>query len=186
LSECPPPPAESPLGSGEVGLFFDLAGTMNCDEVMPFVPTELYLVARVPEGGIASFPISELLVTSGSLIVLSTSAIVDYGFQVHIVIDGCSQAVRVDPETCPTAEGELIVLAVYQVMFYASSGTVCFQTACPTIAGLWPMDPFYTRCDTGVFGELVGGASMCLGLGEAPVAVDASTWGKIKSIYASN
>ncbi|UCG50934.1 MAG: hypothetical protein JSW58_12130 [Candidatus Latescibacterota bacterium] len=186
LAECPPPPTESPLAVGEVGLFFDTAGTMNCDEVVPFVITELYLVARAPEGGIASFSISELLIDPGPVLVLSTSVIVDNSYQVQVIIDACSEAVRVDPEVCPTTEGELLVLAVYQVMFYVSSGTVCFQTACPTIAGIWPMNPVYTRCDTGAWGELVGGESMCLGLGEAPVSVDASTWGKIKSIYAAD
>ncbi len=63
------------------------------------------------------------------------------------------------------------------------SGTACFQTACPTIAGIVAMPPSYYRCDTGAPGVFVGWDEMCIGFGQAPVPVESSTWGAIKSFY---
>ncbi len=184
FAECPPPLPSCPLGPGEIGLFFDPAGTTTCTEV-PYIGAmiTLYMVLRVPEGGVASYAIPELLTSSGSVQVLGSTAPGDTLYEVHIVLDGCSMAVRKDPQNCPVIEGDLLVLAAYQVMLFTMTGTVCFQTACPTIAGTVPMNPAYTRCDTEEWGEFTGGESMCLGLGEAPIPTAERSWGKIKELY---
>jgi len=76
------------------------------------------------------------------------------------------------------------VIAVSNVtLFSAFTGTVCFQTACPTIAGTVAKAPAYTRCDTGAPGEFASGEVMCLGFGQAPVPAWTSTWGAVKSLY---
>jgi hypothetical protein len=157
---------------------------MTCT-VVPYIGAmiPLYMVLRVPEGGVASYAIPELLTPPGPVQILGSTAPGDTLYEVYIVLDGCSQAVRIDSQSCPVEEGELLVLAAYQAMFFALSGTVCFQTACPTIAGTVPMNPFYTRCDNEEFGEFTGGDSMCLGLGEEPVPTAKSSWGMVKSLY---
>ncbi len=181
-AQCPAPPPTSPLGPGEAGLFFDPAGTTTCAEVPFGTAVPLYLVARAPVGGIASYAISEL--PAPGAVLVSSPQLPSYGlFSIIFNSDICNTAERIDPGSCPVAEGELLVLAVYDVMFFVSGGTLCFQTACPTIAGLVPMNPYYMRCDTGG-GELAGGGSMCIGLGQGPVSVDSDTWSAIKLLYA--
>jgi hypothetical protein len=181
-AQCPAPPPTSPLGLGEIGLFFDPAGIMTCAEVPLGTAVPLYLVARAPVGGIASYAISELLAPQG--VFVSSPQPPPYGlFNIIFYSDACNTAERIDPGTCPATEGELLVLAIYDMVFFASGGTLCFQTACPTIEGLLPMNPYHTRCDTGG-GELVGGGSMCIGLGQGPVSVDSATWSAIKLLHA--
>lgn len=183
FAQCPPPPPTSPLGPGEVGLFFDAAGTMTCGEVIFGFSAPLYLVGCAPEGGIASYAISELM--SPSPVIIPAGQLPPGApFNVQIFVDLCNMAERIDPGSCPVAEGELFVLTVYDVMFLVVSGTVCFQTACPTFAGRVSMNPFYTRCDTGAGDELAGGLLLCIGLGQEPVPVGESTWGAVKSLYS--
>lgn len=184
-AQCPPPPPVSPLEAGEVGLFFDPMGTTTCADVPLGLFVPVYLVGRVAVGGVASYSITELL-ASPATVVTGGSLPAGAPFTVDFYADACNSAERIDPGICPAEEGELLVLAVYNVMFFTVTGTVCFQTACPTIAGTVPMNPHYTRCDAAGGGEFAGGESMCLGLGEEPVPVESSTWGKIKSLYGAN
>lgn len=185
--QCPPPPATSPLAEGEVGLFFDPLGTQTCIEIGFGVPTPMYVVVRVPEGGIAQFSIPEIVTDQQppGLILLGSAALPAGGaYEPLIVIDGCSVARRIDPESCPVSQGDVLPISVISVMALAPvTGTVCFQTACPTIAGIVAMPPFYNRCDTGAQGTFTGWNGMCIGFGEAPVATEPSTWGAIKAVY---
>ncbi|MEJ2722780.1 MAG: hypothetical protein P8181_16830, partial [bacterium] len=54
-AQCPPPPPASLLETGEVGLFFDAMGTTTCADVPLGIFVSVYLVGRVPEGGVASY-----------------------------------------------------------------------------------------------------------------------------------
>jgi hypothetical protein len=185
--QCPPPPTTSPLGEGEIGLFFDPLGTTTCTDLVPAIPATMYTVARVPAGGVARFSIPEILpvsVPSGLIILSGSLGMPPPGYQTLIVLDGCDEAERIDPMTCPVSQGDLLVIGVHEVIaFTPLTGTACFQTACQTIAGIMPRDPGYNRCDNGAAGTFVGGAEMCVGFGQSPVPVEASTWGRIKTLY---
>jgi len=187
VAQCPPPPQTSPLAEGEIGLFFDPLGTETCTEIVVGVAIPLYVVARVPEGGVAEFEVPELLTEAlppGLIILAPASLPPGSPYDLLIVIDACSQARRPDPTTCPVAQGDLLVISMTQVMaFTPVSGTACFQTACATIAGVVAKPPAYYRCDTGAPGEFAGWDVMCIGFGQAPVPVESSTWGAIKSLY---
>jgi len=187
VAQCPPPPPTSDLAEGEVGLFFDPLGTQTCAEIGVGVVTQLYVVARVPEGGIAQFAMPELLTSAlpPGLMILGMPALPPGGlWEPLIVIDGCNQARRLDPQSCPVAQGDLLVISVTEVMALTPvQASACFQTACPTIAGVVAMAPPYARCDTGAWSAFTGGDGMCIGFGQAPVPVESSTWGAIKALY---
>jgi hypothetical protein len=186
-AQCPPPPGTSQLAEGEIGLFFSPQGTENCTDNAPTGIISLYVVARVPEGGVAQFSIPELrlLTAHPQLIVLAPISIPPGGdYEQLIVVDACGQARRVNPATCPVAQGDLLVISLVEVMALSPViGTVCFETVCPTIAGIVAMAPFYNRCDTGTGGSFSGGEIMCIGFGEEPVPAGTHTWGAIKAIY---
>jgi hypothetical protein len=185
-AQCPPPPASSPLAEGEVGVFFDELGTQNCADLLVGLPTWLFVVVRVPEGGIAEFGIPELVTDAlpAGVVVLGTAGLPPGGlYDILIVIDGCSQARRPDPQVCPVTRGDLLVISTLQVMAVVPvRDTACFKTACPTIAGTVVGPPVYQRCDTGAWGEFTGWDGMCVGFG-VPVPVESSTWGAIKGLY---
>jgi hypothetical protein len=170
-----------------VGLFFDPFGTVTCADIVVGTVTPLYVVARVPEGGVAEFEIPELLTDAlpPSLVILMGAELPPgVPYDPLIVIDNCGRARRSNPSTCPVAQGDLLPISVTQVLAVAPvTGSVCFQTACATIAGVVARAPTYLRCDTGAMGEFTGGDSMCIGFGQAPVPVGSSTWGAIKSLY---
>ena len=185
-AQCPPPPASSPLAEGEVGVFFDPLGTQNCADIVVGVPTPLYVVVRVPEGGVAEFAIPELDwdALPPGLTVLGPAGLLPGGlYDILIVIDGCGQARRKDPESCPVTRGDLLVISIIQVMAVVPvRDTACFKTVCPTIAGTVVGPPVYSRCDTGAWGEFKGWDGMCVGFGQE-VPVESSTWGAVKALY---
>jgi len=187
VAQCPPPPQTSQLAEGEIGLFFDPLGTETCTEIVAGVVIPLYVVARVPEGGIAEFEIPELLTEAlppGLIILAPASLPPGSPYDPLVVIDACSQARRPDPTICPVARGDLLPISMTQVMvFTPMSGTACFQTACATIAGIVAKPPAYNRCDAGAPDEFAGWDMMCIGFGQAPVPVESSTWGSIKTLY---
>lgn len=188
VAQCPAPPATSSLAEGEIGLFFDPAGTMTCGNIYPFAPEPLYVVARVPEGGVAEFEIPQLDMLSGpaSLHVHSWGLPEGSLYIAGRAFDACTRAYRPDEISCPVVQGDLLVIAQINVIAYTYdpvSGTVCFQTWCPTFAGGEAKAPAYARCDTGAWGEFTGGDSMCIGFGEAPLPVEETTWGSVKALY---
>jgi hypothetical protein len=132
-AQCPPPPASSPLVEGEVGVFFDPLGTVNCVDLVVGVPTRLYVVVRVPEGGIAEFAIPELVADAlpPGLAVLGPAGLPPGGlYDILIIIDGCGQARRPDPQICPVKQGDLLVISIIEVMAVVPvRDTACFQTA---------------------------------------------------------
>ncbi len=183
--QCPPPPTTSSLVEGHIGLFFDPLGTTSCGDLVVNVPTPVYVVARVPFGGVASFdiPVVEPNGSVAGIILGPTGLPAGSPYDVSVYADACSQGVRPDPMTCPVAQGDLIVIAEMTLtMFVPFSGTVCFHTGCPTIAGTVAGNPTFTTCD-GVAGNFTGGTVMCLGFGEVPVSAQTSTWGAVKSLY---
>lgn len=181
-AQCPPPPATSTLAEGQIGLFFDPLGTETCGYPGSFTP--LYVVARVPEGGIAEFVIPMLLQLSGpGLQVIGTGLPSGSPYVGGIAYDYCASASRPDPETCPVTRGDLLVIAQITVMALGGgNGTACFQTGCPTFIGYAPFAPTYVRCDSGE-GTFAGGEMMCIGIGEPPTPVEAFSWGAVKAIY---
>jgi hypothetical protein len=182
VGQCPPPPPTSDLLEGQIGLFFDPLGTMTCaDPVAGVIP--LYLVARVPEGGIAEFEIPVVESIYEYWPVGSSSLPPDSPFDTVVYADACSHAVRPDPMTCPVAAGDLLVIAVVEITVTTPViGAMCFYTACPTIAGTVQKHPSFKRCDTDVWEDL-GPAYFCLGFGEPYVRAETSTWGAVKSMY---
>ncbi len=105
-AQCPPPFPTSPLAEGEIGLFFDSLGTETCIDIAVGVMTPLYVVARVPEGGVAEFVIPELLtdeLPSGLIIMPPAGLPPGSLYDPIIFIDARSQARRPDTTTCPVA-----------------------------------------------------------------------------------
>lgn len=186
-AQCPPPPATSPLAEGEVGLFFDPAGTETCGDIPIGVVTPLFVVARVPEGGVARFDLPELITADAppGLVFLGLPRLgAGPAYQLLVIIDACQVAERVDPAGCPVTQGELLVLSVIDVLALAPlGGSYCYQTMCPTIVGPVIINTTYTRCDNGEVMSFTGGESMCIGFNEAPVPVAPRTWGAIKALF---
>jgi len=187
-AQCPPPPPKSLLTEGEVGLFFDPLGTLTCADLTVGVPTPLYVVVRVPEGGVAEFEVPELLTDQlpAELILIGTGSFPPgSSYDQLIVIDGCSRGRRPDQNSCPVDPGDLLVISVVQVMAAAPlRDTACFQTSCSTIAGPVAGAPAYERCDNGATGTFAGWDAMCVGFG-VPVPVASSTWGALKALYTA-
>ena len=187
VAECPPPPPTSSLAEGEIGLFFDPAGTTTCGDPVQAGFTTLYVVARVPEGGIGWFEIPRVLAPAFQLIDEPALPSGSPYLQSHCA-DCCEWAEQPDESTCPAPQGDVIVIAEVHVFTTGGeSGTACFQTACSSIAGPIARAPVYGRCGSAVFGdeqfEFRGGDFMCIGFGEAPLALEKTTWGTIKSVY---
>lgn len=186
-AQCPPPPPESPLAQGQIGLFFDPAATITCAEPGVGVLTPVYLVARVPDGGVAEFAVPELMakdtLPAGLVLVATWGFPQGIPYDPLIVIDGCSRARRSDPATCPVSPGDLLVIAVAQVMLTVPvRDTACFETGCSTIAGPRAGAPDYARCDTGEIGLFAGWDNLCIGFG-VQVPVESRTWGAVKALY---
>ena len=179
-AQCPPP-SPSPLAEGQIGLFVDLAATQTCIDSPP-LSLRLYVVARVPQGGVAEFEAPTLLQTSGASLVFSRSAYSNPEYQLLNVADDCPGGQRINPSSCPVAQGDLLTLAVIDVLA-PSLGTYCFRSACEFIGGVVGRAPTYRRCNDGRLLDFTGGDLMCIGIGSAPVAVQQSMWGAVKVLY---
>lgn len=179
LAQCPPVPPTSPLTEGQIGLFYNTAGTQTCGS--PAGATSLYLVARVPSGGVSQFTIPYLSQVSGpGFLVLGTEFPPGGPFIGGAAQDACANAYSPSPPTCPVAQGDLIVVAKINVLAFGGSGTACFQTYCPTLGGSIPYPPTYLSCN-GSPGTFAG--SLCIGVNQSPVAVEPVSWGAVKAIY---
>jgi hypothetical protein len=186
---CPDPPVESPLAMGEVGLFFDAAGTVSCANPPVAVPTPLYLVARAPEGGIGSYGIPWLEATrlpSGLVFVTDTLDLpASSRFELGQTADWCHQALPREAG-CAVAAGELVVLGVTTIQPVGPlAGTAQFQTRCPTFAGVRPEPVHYEACGSAELRTLEGGDHLAIGFGEAPVAAVPESWSTLKSRFPS-
>jgi hypothetical protein len=181
LAQCPPPPSSSSLAEGQIGLFFDQQGTQTCSSGGA---TTLYVVARVPAGGLKGFVMPYLQQVSGPKVTFLGGPGLPPGspFLAGGAFDWCASAYAPAANPCPVAQGDLVVIAQRSVLFAPSSGIACFQTICPSNSGIIPIDPRYVRCDSSE-GQFTGGASMCIGFGESPVAVEPITWGAVKEMY---
>jgi hypothetical protein len=185
---CPDPPAQSRLAMGEVGLFFDAEATVTCSELAVGVPTTLYVVARVPADGIQSYDIPWLMAMQlpPGLIFITTTTDLPAGsaFSMFPAADTCDQAFPIDPDTCPTTPGELLVLGTTTLTPVSTvTGTARFATACPTFAGLQAVDVSYTNCASSGLLMLHGGDAMFLGFGEAPISAGETTWSTVKARF---
>ena len=189
-TQCPPPPATSSLAEGEIGVFFDPLGTVTCGDLTVSGWTPLYVVMRVPAGGLKLFTIPELRPAGDSVNFISvgqTSLPEDSPFLSLFYYSDCDQAIRpFEQTTCPVAQGDLVVMAHVSVyLFFPVTGTACFETVCPSSGEdqqVFPSTLLYVTCD-GVSGTFTGSQMMCIGLGEAPVPVEAATWGAVKAMY---
>jgi hypothetical protein len=188
-AQCPPPGNVTPPGEGEIGLFLDPDATQNCiNPPQPLTVVRLYVVTRVPEGGLAEFEGPTILPSSGTgFLLLSRTVPPIAGYEPLIVIDGCAAARRVDEGSCPVTQGDLLVLSVIELLAVSpATGVYCFRSACESIAGVVARAPRYRRCDTGTDHEFTGGETMCIGIGTAPVAVQPRVWSSVKSLYAQD
>jgi hypothetical protein len=185
-AQCPPPPAASSLAEGEIGIFFDPLGTVTCGNPIVLGSTPLYVVARVPAGGLDTFSIPEVRAmnsVAANMLIGPSFLPEDSPFLWVFNEDGCDQGVRPFETTCPVAQGDLIVIAQLSVLLpVAMTGTACFETVCSSVIGTVPATPFYTTCN-GASDDFTGSEMMCIGLGEAPVPVETTTWGAVKAIY---
>ena len=189
-AQCPPPGDASGLDAGEIGLFVDPAATQNCLNSLPlFSSTRLYVVTRLPEGGIAEYESPTVLPPSGTglnVIVNRVNLPPSVGYEWLIVLDGCPRA-RWVTETCYVTPGDLLVLGAVDLLPIAAPvGVYCFRSACESIGGVVPQLPRFVRCDTGTQHEFTGGESMCIGIGTAPVAVQPLAWGGVKRLYVQD
>lgn len=186
LAQCPPPPPTSQLEPGEIGLFFDPLGRETCGYMNPGSVTPLYVVTRVPDGGVEQFEMPELMSDDpppGWLVTGLPILLPGGPFEQLIVIDACQAARAIDPNTCPVEPGDILVISVIEVVtFQPLQGTACFQSSCTTIAGPVAGNPHYLNCSD-EWHQFHGGESMCIGFGEAPTPVTPSTWGHIKALY---
>jgi hypothetical protein len=183
--ECPPPDPGTPLAEGQIGLFFDPAGTTRCADVAPFAQFTLYLVVRVPEGGIAEFEIPELLAVSAppGLLFLNTSLPDGSLYDLHVYNDECSRGHRPDEMECPVTQGEILTIAKITMMAgLGGEAVACFQTGCSELAGPVAGPPQYTRCD-GELATFAGWDALCVGFGTFPLATHETTWGAVKALY---
>lgn len=185
LAQCPPPSPPNSLAEGAIGLFFDPAGTQTCVDVPPMSPFRLYVVARVPEGGVAEYEAPTLLPVSGPAVLVNGSLIVNPGYEPLIVADACDAARRTDPSTCPVTPGDLLPLAVVEVFAFPipATGVYCFKSACESIIGEQERNPWFWRCDNGMLESFTGGDLMCISIGTEPVAAQASTWTLFKRLF---
>lgn len=187
LGVCPDPPMESPLLPGEVGLFFDAAGTVSCANPAVGVPTRLYVVARAPAGGIGAYSIPWLAPRSlppGMTFLSNTTELPEgSAFDLGQTADWCHQAIPRDPG-CAVAEGELVVLGVIDITLNVPvSGTARFGTLCPTFAGPRAEPVWYEACGSTEPLFLQGGDRLSIGFGEGPVANPSESWSTLKARF---
>lgn len=172
---------------GDIGVFFDAAGTMTTGTITPFVNFDVYVVAFDTPGGIAGFEGS--IQRDLSLILVST------------VIAGCGPLNVGTPENWIVGTGCCL----------PSSGPVVlmhFQYMCPIIPAPTDMlfcvgpsspsslpgatGPAWLDCADNIlpFGQALNGGGVypdgcAVGnpTGLAPVATEHEDWGSIKSLY---
>jgi hypothetical protein len=184
-SQCPPPPATSPLAPGEIGLFYDTMGTQRCGSMLS--TTTVYLVTRVPEGGFKEYVLPRIRRVSGPTFQSNTFLpIFPAGTPFHAgaAFDACASAYRNDASACPVVPGDLLVMAQYNLTPLGNvQGTACFETVCPTFSGIVAQPPTYVRCDRNSASPFTGGALMCIGINQLPVAVEPFSWGAVKAMY---
>jgi hypothetical protein len=175
--------AESPLQQGEVGLFFDPAGTVDSKVVSGTF--DVYLVARIPVGGLSSYWLVEPRFSDSSGVIVTAVSIPDGSeFSLQPVQDSCNRAVASAPPDCPGLEGEVVALARYTLQSLAGNPTICLENyQCPTIAGPAATDPGYESCDEpGVPRQFSSSSATCLSLdGSVPTA--RMGWGVLKTRF---
>lgn len=186
-AQCPAPPATSNLAEGEIGVFFDPLGTVTCGNPVVGASTPLYIVVRVPPGGMDAFPIPNLVAANdiaAGMLIGPAFLPEDSPFLWNLVADDCNLGTRPDGQaTCPAAQGDLVVIAQLLVSLpVAMTGTACFETVCSSFIGDVSMTPSYTSCD-GTNGAFTGSETLCIELGTAPVPVETTTWGAVKATY---
>jgi hypothetical protein len=173
--------------AGDVGLYFDAAGTIHSKVISPASSFDVYLVARVPEGGIASYHLVDLDFTSSvAPLVLRHEIPAGSAFSKQEFADDCSRAVATIPSSCPSAAGETVPLIRFTLQYFGGDSVLCLQGfKCPTIAGSAPSELYYESCDE-------PGVQKILTLEEAPcvwldgrVATGDANWGMLKSRFGS-
>lgn len=182
-AQCPPPATVSPLQPGEIGLFFDAAGTQKCTDVPMLQTVQVFAVARVPESGIIRFSVGDLG-TEGPSEILSEAITYAAGFEHQDIADGCDEGVA---PTCHLDAGDVVALAVFDVL-RTGDATLCIGSFCrDTIAGPGPPGshtPVYWSCAPGASPTpFTLGENLCLRLQDLPVAVEAAAWQLVKNLY---
>lgn len=173
---------ESSIQAGEVGLYFDAAGAVRSKVISSGTPFDVYLVARVPESGIAAYSLVDLKF-SGAIAPLLTESRIPAGsaFSKEEWADACSRAVTTSQPSCPNAAGETVALIRYTLQYFGTNAILCLQGfECPTIAGPAPSELYYESCDEpGVMKTLSLEEAPCIRL-DGAVADGGEHWGTLK------
>lgn len=181
--ECPggmPPPSFTK--SGEIGVFFDPAGTQTGSYgIVNGIPFQFYVVALSAPGDILAYQFG-LTVDPNAVIILNQTVMPAGSIDLSgsdtdalvATVGGCMQV------TGPT------VLAQYQalLLYTATDSPICL-TAPQTSCDYPPIGPSYLTClgdcDWREFYPAYQGCAMINGNG--PVATESTTWGQLKALY---
>lgn len=181
-------PGESPLLPGEAGLFFDAEGTQRVASIPLFGTFDVYLVARVPPGGLSAYDLVAVVFPANTLVATASPTLPSgSAFELQLIADACSFAVGIDPNTCPAIEGEVVALVRYPLVRMGGDGHVCLEEfQCPTIAGSVAVEVRYRSCaDPDEDRPLDSGRLACLSL-DGTVATTTSSWTTTKAWFGSN
>lgn len=170
--------------TGDLGVYFDPAGTLTSASVTAFVPFSYYVIATAPPGGVLAYEFKvehDPRVTITETIVHPPEAF-DVGF------DADSSTTNFIVSTDGAClEGSQIVLVEFEAQILApeSDLTFCLQPATPS--SFDPPSPGYLDCATSdiqTFGFAYEGCAVANPLDlEAPVANEERSWSALKSSY---
>ncbi|RKZ12084.1 hypothetical protein DRQ53_15275 [bacterium] len=177
----PNPPASSFAMAGEIGLFFDTAGTQSGIQGLGTGDTfEFYVVALSAPGGIAGFQYGITFDATNVRITEGTSqfpGISIGGLLANVnmgLFSGCEQI------SGPT------VLVSYQATLWGpvTDSPICLVQSDEVVCNTGPTGPSYISCVDGErlqFNQAYEGCAFINGMG--PVASEPTTWGSLKALY---
>ncbi|HKI83826.1 MAG TPA: hypothetical protein VKA63_05755 [Candidatus Krumholzibacteria bacterium] len=174
----------SPL-VGEMGLYFDAAGTVRSQLVPNATTFDAYLVVHIPEGGILSYDLVELKFSDPAVVfILGNAPPAGGAFVKQELADACSRAVAGE-SGCPAAAGEIVPLIRYQLQSVGGDPSLSLENfLCPTIAGTVITELYYESCDEpGVQKTLSLNPALSTLFLDGRVPVGELHWGTFKSRF---
>lgn len=173
---------------GEVGLYFDAAGTVRSQLVPNGAIFDAYLVAHVPEGGILTYDLVDPKFLDPAVVYVTGNAPpAGSAFYKQELADACSHAVA-NETGCPAATGEIVPLIHYQLQSVGGNSSLILENfLCPTIAGTVITEFYYESCDEpGVQKTLDLNPALSTLFLDGRVPVEASHWGTLKSRFGQD
>ena len=171
---------------GDVGIFFDPAGTQTTGTITPFVPFTIYLVAFDLPGGVAGHEgsLQTNLAPSAALVssIILGPAPLKVGGPLNWIcgLGGCVPG------------GGPVLLAEFTFLATIPQTDVLFSVGPSTPSSFAPAAPGWLTCGSDIIpfgvavsgnGEYPDGASVGNPTGLAPVAVQEESWGGVKSLF---